>query len=229
MEKMARPPIRIAPSILNADHGRLREEIERVATTSDLLHLDVMDNIFVPNFTFDFEQCSIIIASSPLPVDSHLMIAEPDRDAPRFAEMGSRSVTFHLEAAKDVRSIIRDVTSNGSHVAIAIKPGTSFSEVEPFLGEISMLLVMTVEPGFGGQSFMPEMMPKVQAADQWRLLHPERDLRIEVDGGVSLATIEEASLSGADTFVAGSAVFKADIPSEMVTQLRLAAENVQRH
>jgi len=228
MEKMARPPIRIAPSILNADHGRLREEIERIATTSDLLHLDVMDNIFVPNFTFDFDQCSTIIASSPLPVDSHLMIAEPDRDAPRFAEMGSRSVTFHLEAAKDVRSIIRDVTSNGSQVAIAIKPGTPFSDVEPFLGEISMLLVMTVEPGFGGQSFMPEMMPKVQAADRWRLLHPERDLRIEVDGGVSLATIEEASLSGADTFVAGSAVFNADLPGEMVTQLRLAAENVQR-
>ena len=220
--------IRIAPSILNADHSKLQSEIARIAPTSDLLHLDVMDNVFVPNQTFSFDECRKIIADSPIPVDSHLMIANPDRDAALFAEMGSRSVTFHLEAASNVSETIKNIASNGSRVAIAIKPGTAFSAVEPYLGEIDMLLVMTVEPGFGGQSFMPEMMPKVQLANEWRQANPEGDLWIEVDGGISLETIEQAAQAGADTFVAGSAVFKSAEPAEMITRLRLAATNVRR-
>jgi len=220
--------IRIAPSILNADHSKLDAEIARIAPTADWLHLDVMDNIFVPNETFSFDECRKIIADSPLPVDSHLMIAQPDRDAALFAEMGSRSVTFHLEAATNVGQTIKDIASNGSRVAIAIKPGTRFSAVEPYLAAIDMLLVMTVEPGFGGQSFMPDMMTKVRSAHAWRQEDSQRDLWIEVDGGISLETIEEAAKAGADTFVAGSAVFKAAEPSEMITQLRLAATNVQR-
>ena len=220
--------IRIAPSILNADHTKLQSEIARIAPTSDLLHLDVMDNVFVPNQTFSFDDCRKIIAESPIPVDSHLMIANPDRDAVLFAEMGSRSVTFHLEAASNPSETIKNIASNGSRVAIAIKPGTAFSAVEPYLGEIDMLLVMTVEPGFGGQSFMPEMMPKIELANEWRQANPERDLWIEVDGGISLETIEQAAQAGADTFVAGSAVFKSAEPAEMITRLRLAATNVQR-
>ena len=124
--------IRIAPSILNADHTKLQSEIARIAPTSDLLHLDVMDNVFVPNQTFSFDDCRKIIAESPIPVDSHLMIANPDRDAVLFAEMGSRSVTFHLEAASNPSETIKNIASNGSRVAIAIKPGTAFSAVEPY-------------------------------------------------------------------------------------------------
>jgi ribulose-phosphate 3-epimerase len=220
--------IRIAPSILNADHSRLQDEISRISTSADLLHLDVMDNIFVPNLTFSFDACREIIKESRLPVDSHLMIADPDRDAALFAEMGSRSVTFHLEASVDPRSTIQNIKSNGARAAIAIKPGTAFERVEPYLADIDMLLVMTVEPGFGGQSFMPAMMSKVESARHWRGTHVDSELWIEVDGGISLATIEVAALSGADTFVAGSAVFNAPDPAEMISQLRLAAINVQR-
>jgi ribulose-phosphate 3-epimerase len=187
-----------------------------------------MDNIFVPNQTFSFDECKKIIAESPIPVDSHLMIAHPDEDAPLFAEYGSQSVTFHLEAATNVRATISNILSNGSKVAIAIKPGTTFAAVEPFLSEIDMLLVMTVEPGFGGQSFMAEMMGKVEKADEWRRNNHRIDFAIEVDGGISLETIEIAARAGADTFVAGSAVFKAADPAQMVTALRMSATNVQR-
>ena len=137
------------------------------------------------------------------------MIADPDIQAPRYAEHGSASVTFHLEAADDPKSLISNIASYGARVGIAIKPGTPFSAVEPFMSEIDMLLVMTVEPGFGGQKFMSDMMPKVAQARSWISSHQLDDLWLQVDGGISLATISEATLSGADTFVAGRAVFNA--------------------
>lgn len=214
--------IRITPSILNADFAKLDEEIARVASASDLIHLDIMDNIFVPNFTFDFERAAEIIKSCPIPVDSHLMVVEPEKAAPAFAEMGSASVTYHFEAATEHRKIIRDVHSKDARVGIALKPGTPIDVISDYIGEIDMILVMTVEPGFGGQSFMSEMLEKVRAARSV-LGKNDRGVWLQVDGGVSPNTIASAAEAGADTFVAGSAVYKAEDPAAMVTLLRQIA------
>lgn len=214
--------IRITPSILNADFAKLDEEIARVASASDLIHLDIMDNIFVPNFTFEFERAAEIIKSCPIPVDSHLMVVEPEKAAPAFAEMGSASVTYHFEAATEHRKIIRDVHSKGARVGIALKPGTPIDVISDYIGEIDMILVMTVEPGFGGQSFMSEMLEKVRAARS-ALGKNDRGVWLQVDGGISPSTIASAAEAGADTFVAGSAVYKAEDPAAMVTLLRQIA------
>lgn len=214
--------IRITPSILNADFAKLDEEIARVASASDLIHLDIMDNKFVPNFTFDFERAAEIIKSCPIPVDSHLMVVEPEKAAPAFAEMGSASVTYHFEAATEHRKIIRDVHSKDARVGIALKPGTPIDVISDYIGEIDMILVMTVEPGFGGQSFMSEMLEKVRAARS-ALGKNDRGVWLQVDGGISPNTIASAAEAGADTFVAGSAVYKAEDPAAMVTLLRQIA------
>ena len=214
--------IRITPSILNADFAKLDEEIARVASASDLIHLDIMDNKFVPNFTFDFERAAEIIKSCPIPVDSHLMVVEPEKAAPAFAEMGSASVTYHFEAAIEHRKIIRDVHSKDARVGIALKPGTPIDVISDYIGEIDMILVMTVEPGFGGQSFMSEMLEKVRAARS-ALGKNDRGVWLQVDGGISPSTIASAAEAGADTFVAGSAVYKAEDPAAMVTLLRQIA------
>lgn len=214
--------IRICPSILNADHSRLKEEIDRVAT-ADLLHLDVMDNIFVPNQTFSLEECRQIILQSPIPVDSHLMIANPDSDAVLYAEAGSSSVTFHFEASSNPAATITNLRSNGVRVGLAIKPKTSFEEIAGLLPEIDMLLIMTVEPGFGGQSFMADQMGKVEAARAAILKLQGSSPWLQVDGGISIETIALAAQAGADTFVAGSAIYKAQNSAEMIAQLRQAA------
>ena len=214
----------IAPSILNANFDDLENEIAKISTTADLLHLDIMDNKFVPNFTFDIKRAFEIINFSKLPVDAHLMIEDPDSIAPRYAQTGCNSVTFHLEAASNILQTISDIKSNGAKVGIAIKPATKFSEVEPFIEKIDMLLIMTVEPGFGGQSFMHDQMVKVVAARKRidQILQP-RPL-LQIDGGVSLETIAEAAAAGANCFVAGSAVYKSSDPAGMVSQLRNKAQ-----
>ena len=214
--------IRITPSILNADFSQLNEEILKVSSVSDLIHLDIMDNKFVPNFTFDFDRAAEIINDCPIPVDSHLMVVEPEKAAPAFAEMGSASVTFHFEAAQKPRQIIREVKAKGARAGVALKPGTSFFDIEEYLDEIDMVLVMTVEPGFGGQSFMSEMLEKVKETRK-ALGKNERGIWLQVDGGISPDTIESAALAGADTSVAGSAVYKSDNPAEMVKLLRRLA------
>ena len=219
------PSIRLCPSILNADYSRLDEEIARVAAGSDYLHLDIMDNIFVPNQTFTWPQSLSIISQSPLPVDAHLMVADPQIQGPLFAEAGCASVTFHFEAANNPRSIISDIRSNGTRVGLAIKPNTDFDQVRDLISEIDMLLVMTVEPGFGGQAFMEEMMPKLSKARSYISTIPTPHPWIQVDGGISPKTISMAAKNGADTFVAGSAVFNADDPLEVLLQLRLLASN----
>lgn len=216
--------IRICPSILNADHSQLNAEIDRVAT-ADLLHLDVMDNIFVPNKTFSMDECREIIAHSPIPVDSHLMISNPDVDAVSYAEAGSASVTFHLEASLDPLQTINSIRSNGARVGLAIKPKTRFEAVADLLPELDMLLIMTVEPGFGGQSFMSEQMDKVLEARKAITTLSGSLPWLQVDGGISLETIAIAARAGADTFVAGSAIYKAQNPAEMIAQLRAAALN----
>ena len=214
--------IRITPSILNADFSKLGAEIERISTTSDLVHLDVMDNVFVPNFTFDFAHASEIISVSKLPVDAHLMVADVDVIAPKYAEVGCASVTIHAEATADIRGTLRAIRSNGARAALALKPKTLLDPYLEFLDELDMLLIMTVEPGFGGQKFMTDQLPKIAQA---RKEIGAKAIWLQVDGGISLETIESAAAAGADTFVAGSAVFNSADPAQMVTILREKAQS----
>ncbi len=213
--------IRITPSILNADFSHLDAEIARIAAVSDLLHLDVMDNVFVPNFTFDFDQAAAIIGSSPIPVDAHLMIADVDLLAPAYAHAGSASVTIHAEASASISSTLRAIKAEGARAGLALKPGSSILDYADHIDDVDMFLIMTVEPGFGGQKFMSTMMDKVSKT---RALIGDRPIWLQVDGGISLETIEIARQAGADTFVAGSAVFNASDPAEMIMQLRALAE-----
>ena len=212
--------VRITPSILNADFAHLDSEIAKIAGASDLIHLDIMDNVFVPNMTFDFQAATEIIKNCPIPVDSHLMVADVDLIAIQYAEAGSASVTIHVEAASDVRGTLKGIKSHGARTSIALKPNTPIHEYSEYFDLIDMVLIMTVEPGFGGQKFMENMMAKVKEA---RKLIGARPIWLQVDGGISLATIDIAREAGADTFVAGSAVFNADDPAAMVEQLRTQA------
>lgn len=216
--------IRICPSILNANFDDLPSEILKVAQVSDLLHLDVMDNIFVPNFTFDLERSLNIIKDSALPVDVHLMVADVDLKATSYAVENTASITVHFEACDDPVSTLRSIRACGKRAGLAIKPNTPISVIEEILAELDMILVMTVEPGFGGQSFMESMMPKVEQARKWLQDKRLSDKWIQVDGGISLTTIRRAYDAGADTFVAGSAVYKSEDPAGMITALRRAVE-----
>ncbi len=216
--------IRITPSILNANFDDLTGEIRRIAAVSDLVHLDVMDNIFVPNFTFDFAAASEIIKESALPVDAHLMVADADTIAPQYAEIGCASVTLHVEATKNVPATLRAIRSAGARAGLAVKPGTDISDYADVVDLVDMFLIMTVEPGFGGQSFMKEMMEKVTKT---RKIIGDRPIWLQVDGGISPETIEIATEAGADTFVAGSAVFRAPDPAQMVVTLRALANAVK--
>jgi len=209
--------IRITPSILNADRDNLSSEISRIAADSDFIHLDVMDNIFVPNFTFDFDSAKSIIQSSRVPIDSHLMVADADEIAIEYAQAGSASVTFHVEAVRDIRGTARGIRAAGARASIALKPTSAIAKYEEFLDEIDMVLIMTVEPGFGGQAFMEDMLPKIR---ETRKKIGDRPIWLQVDGGISLETIERAADAGADTFVAGSAVFRAEDPAAMIRELR---------
>ena len=217
--------IRITPSILNADFSRLDEEIQRISSVSDLLHLDVMDNIFVPNFTFDFEAASKIITSSPLGVDAHLMVANVDDIAVKYAEIGCASVTIHAEATKNIPQTLRNIRKAGSRSSLGIKPNTDIDQYQSFVDDVDMFLIMTVEPGFGGQKFMHTMMDKVRRTKQ---IIGDRPIWLQVDGGVSMDTIAIALEAGADTFVVGSAVFKAPDPAEMVVSIREFANQLSK-
>ena len=209
--------IRITPSILNADFSRLQEEIGKIAAVSDLLHLDVMDNIFVPNFTFDFDSASKIIKESSLEVDAHLMVSDVDHIAPDYAQAGCASVTIHAEATKDIVGTLREIRKVGSRSGLALKPASQIEDYVDVIDEVDMFLIMTVEPGFGGQKFMTDMLSKISRT---RAIIGSRPIWLQVDGGISLQTIEIAADAGADTFVAGSAVFSAQDPAAMVTSLR---------
>lgn len=213
--------IRITPSILNADFNDLDSEIAKIAPVSDLLHLDVMDNLFVPNFTFDFETAASLISRSPIPVDSHLMIEEVDTLAPSYAHAGSASVTIHAEASSHPSRTLAAIRSEGARAGLALKPGSRIEDYEDCIDYVDMFLIMTVEPGFGGQKFMHAMMDKVRAT---KSIIGDRPIWLQVDGGISLETIEIARDAGADTFVAGSAVFNSADPVEMIEKLRSLAE-----
>jgi ribulose-phosphate 3-epimerase len=213
---------RINPSILTADFANLQSEVERVAN-ADALHVDVMDNHFVPNLTFGPRMVESLQAVSPIPLDVHLMITEADRWAPAYAELGAFSVTFHAEAAEDPVALARRLREIGSRAGIALKPGTAIEPYLELLPEFDQLLVMTVEPGFGGQSFMSEMLPKIRAA---RAAIGDGDVWLQVDGGIGPDTIALAAEAGADTFVAGSAVYQAKDgadPAQAIDSLRALA------
>ena len=209
--------IRITPSILNADFSRLNEEIDSIAEVSDLLHLDVMDNVFVPNFTFDFEAASKIISESSLAVDAHLMVADVDLIAVQYAELGCASVTIHAEATENIPQTLKNIRAAGSRSSLGIKPNTQIEQYADCIDLVDMFLIMTVEPGFGGQKFMDNMMDKVRKT---RNLIGDRPIWLQVDGGISMQTIEMALEAGADTFVVGSAVFNAPDPAQMVIDIR---------
>lgn len=217
--------IRITPSILNADFSRLDEEIAKIAGVSDLLHLDVMDDVFVPNFTFDFEAASKIVKGSPLGVDAHLMVANVDQIAVQYAEIGCASVTIHAEATDNIPQTLKNIRTAGSRSSLGIKPNTDISEYESIVDLVDMFLIMTVEPGFGGQKFMENMMDKVRRT---RKIIGNRPIWLQVDGGISMGTIEMALDAGADTFVVGSAVFNAPDPAAMIVTIKEFAEGITR-
>jgi ribulose-phosphate 3-epimerase len=211
----------IAPSLLSADFARLAEEAERVAD-ADWLHFDVMDAHFVPNLTFGLPVMKAVQRVSPVPLDCHLMIESPERWAPGYAEAGARNVTVHAEACTDPRAVARDIRAAGALAGLAVKPGTPVEEYLDVLRDFDTLLVMTVEPGFGGQAFMPEVLPKVRRAREM-VASGHLTLFIEVDGGIATDTIEQAAEAGADVFVAGSAVYGADDPARAIASLRARA------
>lgn len=216
-------PVRINPSILSADFVNLQSELARIAT-ADFVHVDVMDNHFVPNLTFGPQMVGRIQDVSPVPLDVHLMIEDPDRWAPGYAELGAYSVTFHAEVAMDAVLLARRLRAIGSRAGLAVKPDTAIDTFLEILPEFDQVLVMTVEPGFGGQSFIDSVMPKLH------LLRAEvakrgLDVWLQVDGGVDERTIAIAAEAGADTFVAGSSVFASGNPVDNIAVLREAAES----
>lgn len=221
-------PARINPSILSADFANLESELGRIRN-ADAVHVDIMDNHFVPNLTFGLQMATRLHQVSPLPLDVHLMIDDPDRWAPGYAEAGAFSVTFHAEAAREPVAIARALRERGARAGLALKPGTPVEPYLEMLHEFDQILVMTVEPGFGGQSFMPSTMPKLsRLADA--VSRTGADVWLQVDGGITAETILIAAEAGADTFVAGSAVFNAAVPDDEIVSLRAAAaSHVHRH
>ena len=214
--------IQISPSLLASDFANLASEAARISH-ADWLHVDVMDNHFVPNLTLGLPIVEALGKASSTPMDCHLMSEDPDRWAPAYVEAGAKSVTFHVEAAAAPVRLARELRALGARAGMGLKPATPIDPYEDLLPELDMLLVMTVEPGFGGQTFLDLCLPKIRRA---RALMEKHGVEtwLQVDGGVSLETIERCAEAGADVFVAGSAVYSADDPDRMVAELRAKAE-----
>ena len=215
-------PAQVNPSILSADFAHLASELERIAS-ADAAHVDVMDGHFVPNLTLGLPVVEALVKVSPVPLDCHLMIEAPDRWAPAYAEAGAQGVTFHAEAAMAPVKLAREIRAAGGRAGLALRPATPLEPFVDLLAEFDMLLVMTVEPGFGGQSFLDVTLPKVRRA-RAAIGAAGLDVRLQVDGGVSVETIERAAQAGADVFVAGSAVYGAEDAAAAITRLRTLAD-----
>jgi ribulose-phosphate 3-epimerase len=211
----------VAPSILSADFARLGEALALVDPARDWVHCDVMDNHFVPNLTFG----PLIVAAARRLTDAlldvHLMVERPETLIERFRAAGADLVTVHVEACADPAATLAAVRASGARVGLTLRPGTPFAQAEPWLADLDLFLVMTVEPGFGGQAFMPGMLEKVRAAREWRERHGARFL-IEVDGGISSATAPQCRAAGADVFVAGHAIYGQGDPGQALEALRAA-------
>ncbi|WP_350268836.1 ribulose-phosphate 3-epimerase [Brevibacterium sp. CBA3109] len=217
--------IEINPSILSSDFSDLRGELDKIST-ADMAHIDVMDNHFVPNLTFGPPVVERIQAISPIPLDAHLMIAEADRHAPVYAELGCASVTFHAEAAAAPVRLAREIRKLGAKASLALKPATPIEPFIDLLGEFDQILIMTVEPGFGGQKFLDVCLPKIRRTRE-AISATGLEIKLQVDGGVSASTIERVVDAGADVLVAGSAVYGADDAATAISGLReLAASHV---
>ena len=210
--------MRITPSILNADFADMGREVGRIES-ADGVHIDVMDNHFVPNLTMGVPMVEALRKVSDMPFDAHLMIEDPDVWAPGYVDAGAQTVTFHLEAAKAPIRLAREIRSRGGRAAVALKPATPVEQIADFLDEFDQVLLMTVEPGFGGQSFLDCVLPKIRRTREL-IDRTGKDIWLQVDGGVSPRTIARAAQAGADTFVAGSAVYRAEAPDEAVQRLR---------
>ncbi len=210
----------IHPSILSADFARLGEELQRIPD-ADAVHVDVMDNHFVPNLSFGMPIMEAVKANTDHPLDVHLMIEDPDRWALQYAEAGADTVSFHVEAAQAPIRLARELRARGVKAGLALRPATPVEPYLDLLPELDMLLIMTVEPGFGGQSFLEVMMPKVKTAREF-INAEQLPVRIEVDGGINTKTIATAFEAGADVFVAGSAVYSAAEPNQVIAELRSA-------
>lgn len=213
--------LKISPSILASDYANLQSELDRIST-SDMIHIDVMDGHFVSNISIGAPVVAACKKVCNVPFDVHLMISNPLDYAEDFAKAGADIICFHTECDSDTEQTIDKILSLGKKAALAIKPATPIDEVVKYLDKISMVLVMTVEPGFGGQSFMESTMPKIEAI---RKINP--DIDIEVDGGINADTVKIAAKAGANVFVAGSAVFKSENPAETIALLKKNAQDVQ--
>lgn len=215
--------VKISPSILSCDFSKMGEEFVKMENCgADWLHIDVMDGHFVPNITLGAPIVKALRKTSSLTFDVHLMISDPYKYINDFVSAGSDIITFHYECDSDIEKTIDLINSLGCKAGLSVKPGTPIEKVFPYLDKLAMVLVMTVEPGFGGQSFMSDMMPKIEALRE-ECKKRNLDIEIQVDGGISLKTIDQAAKAGANVFVAGSAVFGAEDPKEMIASLRKSA------